>query len=1240
MLVHQCRSALACFSVAALFIACSPKLDLPPNALIDCGTGQACPNGLVCRASIGRCVDPNVSLDAPAVSGTPSVTPPQGKEGTPFTIAFDVSKPLAAAPTMEVQIQDKTFTADLDPSQSSGQHYVFHYTAKGPLTEPEGQADCLVTLVDTVGNTAKGLPAGKFLLDFTPPRIATAVVQYLPATDNPLGSAVTRASAGTTIHVAVFSDEALSTSAVPVMTASNGVDTIPFTLVPNSLNDRGAIFEGIVPPGVSDSPSQYEPSIAGWTDSVGNQVTATFSTPALLVETAQPALAVDQSQVEYLRAPEGNAASETPDGGFPLPAGPYFAIAPADSLSGALTLPAATFRFDGGTSVARVRFWTSPKLENLLGEASPLDGGVWPRTRLAALDAPSLYVTALDQAGNESDPVHLDNAEWVATPRIPASGLTSEKASLTSFVTPAVEQSLLETTTLTGPELGGTDGEAVLARAEASWRQRVQTGTAPSARMALTMAYDSARGRVVLFGGYGPGQVDDDTWEWDGARWVDRTPNLIKPTARKYATMAYDASRGRVVLFGGFDSAGNNLQDTWEWDGTSWVDRTPASPGPSPDARYGQYMAYDSRRGTIVLFGGYGGAGQQPLQDTWEWDGRAGTWTNRTPATLPASWPSPRLSGGMDYDSARGKMFLFGGWNRSNGGFDEAWEWDGDAGTWTNRTPAVRPASWPGGRYSFQMVYDRARSVMVLFAGIVGGVSGAQDTWEWDGSTWTQKTPAVSPSARSDYGMTYDVAHRQVVMFGGSGGPLQDTFTWDGTSWVHPITAAQASPGALAFQAMTYDSARGRMVLFGGQDNGGNASQLTWDWDGASGRWLNRTPGTIPASWPAARIFHSMAFDSGRAKTVMFGGADASNVRQDTWEWDGKTGTWTNRTPGTIPASWPSIRKGAAMAYDAARGTVVLFGGQDDAGGYFNDTWEWDGLAGTWTNRTPGTLPASWPSGRSLSAMVYDSARGKMMMFGGVANGIALQVNQELWEWDGANGTWTNLTPASIPASWPGNRYGHSMAYDSAGGVIVLFGGQVAANYKFDTWEWNGTSWTEKTPSAFSPAPRGESSLAYDGARGRTVLFGGTAQDPGLYEWDADPARQPAVQLVTSAVNPGIGTVTGLRVRAFCGGTAPGQAGAALWGWSNGLGGLTPAGWNEVKVNGAGISASLPYLPDPSAALIDWTASTQAEAQSYVLTADARQAFQCRPVGFSGSSGQEAAVAADYLEVRVRYLAP
>ena len=44
------------------------------------------------------------------------------------------------------------------------------------------------------------------------------------------------------------------------------------------------------------------------------------------------------------------------------------------------------------------------------------------------------------------------------------------------------------------------------------------------------------------------------------------------PAPRVYSAMAYDSNRGRTVLFGGLGGAGvGNLGDTWEWDGENWT---------------------------------------------------------------------------------------------------------------------------------------------------------------------------------------------------------------------------------------------------------------------------------------------------------------------------------------------------------------------------------------------------------------------------------------------------------------------------------------------------------------------------------------------------------------------------------------------------------------------------------------------------------------------------------------------
>ena len=114
--------------------------------------------------------------------------------------------------------------------------------------------------------------------------------------------------------------------------------------------------------------------------------------------------------------------------------------------------------------------------------------------------------------------------------------------------------------------------------ADPSWTLRTTDG--PSTRASYAMAYDSARGVTVLFGGHNleTNSGFGDTWEWDGNAWVQRFPTT-SPAPRWASEMVYDSVRNVTVLFGGWD--GTQLRgDTWEWEGSTWTLR--ATTGPSP----------------------------------------------------------------------------------------------------------------------------------------------------------------------------------------------------------------------------------------------------------------------------------------------------------------------------------------------------------------------------------------------------------------------------------------------------------------------------------------------------------------------------------------------------------------------------------------------------------------------------------------------------------------------------------
>src|SRR5262245_5601777 len=80
--------------------------------------------------------------------------------------------------------------------------------------------------------------------------------------------------------------------------------------------------------------------------------------------------------------------------------------------------------------------------------------------------------------------------------------------------------------------------------------------------------------------------------------WTEVTPSNGLP-ARAFFATAYDPVSRKVVVFGGSDASGQ-LNDTWIYDGNSWIQvPTPVAPGPRAAAA----MAYDLSSRKIVLFG-------------------------------------------------------------------------------------------------------------------------------------------------------------------------------------------------------------------------------------------------------------------------------------------------------------------------------------------------------------------------------------------------------------------------------------------------------------------------------------------------------------------------------------------------------------------------------------------------------------------------------------------------------------
>lgn len=288
---------------------------------------------------------------------------------------------------------------------------------------------------------------------------------------------------------------------------------------------------------------------------------------------------------------------------------------------------------------------------------------------------------------------------------------------------------------------------------------------------------------------------------------------------------------------------------------------------------------------------------------------------------------------------------------------------------WNQLSPeTVPPSRWSAGA----LIYDSKRDVLTMFGGISDDVPVQNDTWEWDGSNWTERTAPVVPGARRNHATAYDSVRERAYVISGLGFNNQppsfnlfrydDMWAWDGETWSEIVASPRPAPrqGSSA----VFDELRQEVVLFGGRCSGGTDCSDTWTFDGTS--WTQRFPATVPT----ARESHSLVYDSRRGRVVMFGGSsDPFTFLDDTWEWDG---TDWNEVP---TASAPPARVGAAAAFDPSTGFTILYGGASP-GVVYDDTWVFDGA--TWTALA---IPA--PPRRQAVSMAHRPGDG-IILFGGL----------------------------------------------------------------------------------------------------------------------------------------------------------------------------------------------------------------------------------------------------------------
>jgi len=508
--------------------------------------------------------------------------------------------------------------------------------------------------------------------------------------------------------------------------------------------------------------------------------------------------------------------------------------------------------------------------------------------------------------------------------------------------------------------------------------------------------------------------------------------------------------------------------------------------GAAGPARIGHSAIYDPNRDRMVIFGGF-------TNDTWVLDLTVpqAAWV---PLTTQGTPPLSRAFHTAVYDANSDRMVVYAGYSWDL--LSDVWELDFTTAppTWSQLQPA---GSTPVARAGHTAIYDSDRDRMIVFAGY-DGLSGPterrKDVWSLSlggNPEWTELTPAVDgPTARSSHEAVYDDLRQAMVVFGGTDTDFRNdvwALSLGGIPEWTPIAAAGLLPAAREEHSMIYDAGNDRLIIYGGYD----ATFLygdTWTLSLANPPlWTELEP---TGFGPGPRWGHTAVYDHDGARAILFGGG--TNYRLP-------TGTFVLSLSG--PPSWSHplvgpgpgpVRHTFASAYDSHRHRMVLFGGSNVAS-YLNSSWTitlddhpvWSQLT------TAGTPPAP----RRLVEGIYDPEGDRIIVFGGWDD----RLFGDLWQLSFATNppTWSVLVTTGGP---PAARAGHGVIYDPRGHRMILFAGWdgVSENYRRnDLWALNldpaVPEWEQLAPVGTPPSPRGSHSLVYDSDRHRMLVFGGSA---------------------------------------------------------------------------------------------------------------------------------------------------
>lgn len=308
---------------------------------------------------------------------------------------------------------------------------------------------------------------------------------------------------------------------------------------------------------------------------------------------------------------------------------------------------------------------------------------------------------------------------------------------------------------------------------------------------------------------------------------------------------------------------------------------------------------------------------------------------------------------------------------------------------------------------------------------VLGGLGAAYENDVWhstDGVNWTQATPHAEWSGRMGHtSLVYqrpDDTTNGIWLLGGDDGSQGLHDVWrsaNGVDWERVTAAAEWGARSQHSSCVFQYGGQSFMMVIGSWGRSGYSNEC-WFYACGSESWSQ----ILPGSWSERRRHTSVSLQN---KLWVLGGEDASGFRNDVWWYDGSSWTCANSS-----AEWSARDNHASVVLNSR---MWVLGGYDGSG-QTNDVWCSSQLSavGDSSRVSPRVLRLNrvYPNpARTSSEVQYSLARAarvKIAVYGcsgneirTLATGLKAAGNYAT-RWTGVDNSGQNVAPVSITSAW------------------------------------------------------------------------------------------------------------------------------------------------------------------------------------------------------------------------------